>query len=150
MSSYFFTGTRGCVYTVSEIGGGKGFYALDELKASDVLVLGSDLSIGDIASPLTTLNRDRIMYSFGVDWGRAEIQGLVLLGEGGAAGEGDSLTALIDFFNKHRLANADKPCSLSIPGDKAFNVWLHRLTIGLPDPQFHTQPFSISATVDEI
>ncbi len=153
MAEAFFTSTRGCVYVVDS-GGGKGFYELRGLLGTVSglgdysFITGSDLSVGDIVTPMTTLDRKKILQTFGSDWGRSDISGVLLLGEGGVGG-GKNLTDLIDFFERTRVHVSQAPASLSIPGDRAYDVYLHRLTIGTPDPETHQQPFVISTVVAE-
>ena len=151
MAEAFYTSTRGCVYVVDN-GGGRGFYELEgdsgRLSGGDVFINGSDLSVGDIVTPVTTLDRTKILYSFGVDWGRSDISGIILLGEGGDGGK--SLQKVINFWNQNRVSNDGKSCRLSVPGNSAaYNIYVHRLTVGIPDPQFHTQPFVLSTVVEE-
>lgn len=148
MAEVFFTNTRGCVYVVNN-GGGEGFYHLrPKVEAAHVFITGSDLSVGDIVTPVTTLDRKKILQTFGSDWGRSDVSGVILLGEGGTGG-GTNLSTLIEYFNTHRVHVSQAPVSLSIPGNKAYFVYLHRMVLGTPDPDTHMQPFVFSTVVAE-
>lgn len=149
MASTFFTSTRGCIYVQEMPGGGRGFYELEPgfSAGSNIYINGSDLSIGDIVTPVTTLAREKILYSFGKDWGRSDVSGMVLLGE--AADGGANLGELIAFFQSNRVDTLQDSVKLSVPGDKGYEIFLHRLTLGTPDPETHIQPFILSTTVLE-
>ncbi len=156
MAATFYTSTRGCVYVSEPLGGGSGgggFYQFKDGGGAvfgantHAFITGSDLNIGDIVSPGVALDRTKVISVFGEDWGTATIGGIVLLGE--AADGGRGLAGVIDFFQSNRITAKTEPCQLSLPGHQAYAVYLHRLLIQPPDPEYHIQPFAFSVSVDE-
>lgn len=148
MSGSFFTHTRGCVYAYSADGaGGRGFYSFDPglPRPGEILLNGGDLDDGDIISPVTTLAGDKILYTFGPDWGKSTVSGVVLLGE--TSNKGAALTDLMGWFRENRPTKRTTPLRLSLPGGQAYNVFVHRLVIGTPDPEIHVQPFTFQVLV---
>lgn len=156
MATTFFTSTRGCVYvqTPPNGAGGGGFYQLKGSNdgvfgsASQAFITGADFSIGDIIAPGVALDRSKIIAVFGDDWGNATVNGIVLLGEAGVGG-GSALTGVIEFFQANRVSKQKKPCGLSLPGNQAYAIFLHRLTVSGVDAEYHIQPFAFSVAIDE-
>lgn len=155
MATTFFTSTRGCVYVQEPAGGGSGggFYQLRGGsgaafgEGSKAFITGSDFVIGDIISAGVALDRSKIISVFGEDWGSSTVNGIVLLGQADEGGK--ALEVVTDFFRANRVSKKKEPCSLSIPGNKAYSVYLHRLLLNGVDAEYHIQPFSISVSVDE-
>jgi len=148
MAEAFFTHTRGCVYTY-QVGesGGRGFYSFDPPlpEPGRILLNGGDLDDGDIVSPVVTLDYDKILYTFGPDWGKSTVSGVVLLGE--ASGQGDVMNGLRNWFTQNRSIKRAEPLRLSGPGQMAFNVFVTRLLTPTPDPEIHVQPFVFQVLV---
>lgn len=140
-----FAGARGCVYTIGGNGGG-GLYKFSPSIGQEgrILITGGNLDSGDVVVPVTTLSSKRILYTFGEDWGRSMVSGLVLLGPVDEGGE--VLGSLISWWETNRATKSSQPVKINIPG-KAYDVFVHRLTIGEPDPMFNIQPFSLQLLV---
>lgn len=142
MAGTLYTGTGGCVYSAT--GGAQGgFYKFSPSLPGPgrILLNGGDIDQGDIVSPAVTLTGDKILYVFGTDWGKSTVTGVVLLGD--ATEGGTYLTQLISWFQSNRASNKTSPCQLSVPGNKAFNVFVHRLIIGQPVPEINVQPYNL-------
>lgn len=146
MSEKFFTSTRGCVHKYGD-GNGRGFYKFepDIGQPGRILINGGDIDEGDIIMPAVTLSQNKILYTFGPDWGKSTISGVILLGE---SSEGGALMqTLISWFQTNRAGVKSEPVKLSIPGNKAYSVFVHRLIIGTPDPEYNIQPFGLAILV---
>jgi hypothetical protein len=136
------------VYRVPIKGGTKGLYALrPDITSGDdqspVILEGIDLTDQDMVSPVSTVENFKVLYVFGTDYGQVRISGLCLLGAVDGANSGQAFGAVIDYFQKNRVSASRKPISISMPGSKAYNVYLTGLAIGQPDAAFNIQPFAL-------
>lgn len=138
---------RGCVYAFNQGSGQtRGFYALNPQLAgestSPVLILGISVNDEDIVLPKPTLDKFKILYSFGQGFGQVQIQGLALLGPSGGGG-GSAVAKVTEYFQAHRTSSSAEPIGVSLPGRVAYRVYLTALAVGQTDAQFHTQQFLI-------
>ena len=152
MGSCFFS-ARGTVFAYS-MGSksSKGFYALKppisqtDTGNSPVLIDGVELSDVDLVAPMPLLSGFKVLYTFGTDFGNVVIHGKVLLGP--TADTAASMGNVIAYFNAYRISNSPPQyIQVSVPGAKAYNVFLTGLAMGLPDPMFHTQPFALTGLI---
>lgn len=144
MATTYFT-ARGCVYTVKGKGGGKGWYALEpEIKSAadqPVLLMSVNTLDGDLVSPVSTLDNTRILHSFGAAWGSININGMILLGESG--GQPQGVSRVIEWFEANRVSKRKSAVSVSMPGGKAYKMFVTGLGISEADPQFNLQMFVV-------
>ena len=152
MSSCFFS-ARGTVFSFA-VGGksAEGFYALKppisntDTGNSPVLIDGVELSDVDLVAPMPLLSGFKVLYTFGTDFGNVVIHGRVLLGP--TADTAASIGNVINYFNAYRISKSPTQyIQVSIPGSKAYNVFLTGLALGLPDPMYHTQPFALTGLI---
>jgi len=145
--SQIFAGCRGAVYTPLNAGGG-GWYKLDGLTStptSPVLIQGAQLTDSDLVLPVTALGNIKILYAFGQRFGDVQIIGNVLAGP--VAGDGAVFNVVYQFFQDHRVTKLKDSVKLSIPGGKAYKIYIVGLGLAEPDPQYHVQPFLLHGMV---
>lgn len=141
--SEIFAASKGCVY-VPNPKGGSGSYALQGLSRgsleSPVLILGAGLQDADIILPTSTLNGEKILYTFGTAWGDITVSGVVLLGNAGDSG----LTRVRSWFDSNRTSAGDKAklVNVSTPAGP-YKMYVNAMGLGQPDPVFNTQLFMI-------
>ena len=142
----FFTSTAGCVFSSGGLPN-QSFYKFDPDIGGNgrILINGGEVMDGDILMPAVTLAQDKILYTFGPDWGHSSINGVVLLGE--YSDGGSILNTLLSWFETNRASKKSTPIQLSIPGKHAYSVFVHRLVIGSPMEAYNIQPFSIQLLV---
>jgi hypothetical protein len=134
--------SKGCVYYPR----GRrmaGFYQLfPALRASDrtpIIITGVDADEGDSVVPKATLDDKKFLFVMGEDFGNITISGVALLGQ--VQEQGRSNRVLRSYFQQHRTTRREQPVLLSMPGHVAAAVYLTRIVIAQPDPEFHIQPF---------
>lgn len=146
-----FLSSRGCIYEVPAAARGDGFYKLTpsipSSADSPVFIQGVELQDNDVVSPVVTLENFKVLYRFGEAFGNATVYGDILLGP--AAGKATGVTRLIDYFAANRISKKGTPVSISMPGGKAYRIYLNGLVIGRVDPELHIQSFLISAIIAE-
>lgn len=147
MAEDFFTSPRGCVYTVSTDNAGRGFYSFQPglPEPGRILLNGGDLDDGDIVSPVCTLAGNKILYTFGSDWGKSSVSGIVLLGE--SSGGGAPLASLAAWFRNNRVSKKPQPLALSGPGNISWSVFVTRMVLAPPDPEINVQPFAFQILI---
>lgn len=111
-------------------------------KESPILIDGVDLVDRDIIYPVTTVENLKVIYTFGTDYGEVTINGTCLLGSAAVAGGGGSFSSVKAYFETNRISRTRRPIKVSLPGTRAYNVYLRDFGVGMPDPQFNIQPFS--------
>jgi hypothetical protein len=144
-----FRSAKGCVYAVGGRGGG-GFYELSpRLRASGgggaILMDGVDGGESDAIFQVKTLDRKKFIYVFGDDFGEISIRGIALLGKSSTGG--NTFNAVKSYFDSNRISKKRGPIKVSLPGSSSMRCYLHQLSIGAPDAQFHAQPFIFRASV---
>lgn len=135
---------RGIAYLIGNGGSSSSFALSPPLRGnSDSPILLQSFRIFDkiIELPITTLDGAKILYIFGKAWGDISVGGLALLGEGGT---GSALAEIINFWNAHNSWKKNSHIKMSIPGSKAFNLYLTSLTIGDPNAEFQFFPFTFT------
>lgn len=141
-----FQAAKGCVYVPTNEGGG-GAYSLSGLSRggnnSPILILGASLTDIDVVLPVTTLNKLKILYTFGEGFGNVSVNGIILLGSGGG---GSSLSSVTSWFSGKRVSSGQSTADLSFPGG-AYRLYVTGFGLGDPDPQFNIQPFMIYGLV---
>lgn len=150
MSANFFP-TRGCVYAIPSEGGTNGLYKLDGITdqkgdGSAILITGLDMMDSDVVAPVVTTEDLKVLYVFGKAFGRANIQGQILLGQAGKSNE--KLTKVQQFFEDKRIGRSSNstPTQLSV-GEKAYWVYFTGLAIGAVDSEFNIQSFSLEGLI---
>lgn len=148
--------SRGCVYSV-ESDKAEGFYSVKGLShgsqsPSDrpILVRAISFEDKDITSPITTLGGVRVIYRFGKGIGNVRISGEILMGPAGDAGNAQSQSDVITFFESHRVSVRDEPVIATLPGGRGVQAYLYGLLMGDMDPATHTQPFLITGYLADI
>jgi hypothetical protein len=138
----FFPGP-GCIYKVSQEGGSdKGYYNVDEFEQSDkfpVLWTGVNIEEKELFSPVRTLSKSNVLYTFGNDFGTVAIHGEILLGPAGGGGK-EALEKVINFYQEKRLSVYKN--KIKISAGVGYAVYLTGLVIGSADPEYQTQQFS--------
>jgi hypothetical protein len=144
-----FRAAKGCVYSVGK-SGGKGFYALSPgLQSSAgggaILMDGVDGGESDSIFLVKTLDRKKYIYVFGEDFGELSIRGIALLGK--ATSGGAAFSAVKSYFDTNRVSASNKAVTVSMPGSASMRCYIHQLSLGAPDSQYHAQPFMFRASV---
>lgn len=141
-----FAASKGCVY-VPNPQNGAGSYAIEGLgrgsSDSPILILGSNLQDADIVLPVSTIDGEKIFYTFGRGWGDVAVLGTVLLGNSNNVNNG--LKTVTQWFeSKRATSNPDSApmVNLSTPGGP-YKLFVHALGLGQPDPAFNIQPFMV-------
>lgn len=149
-----FLSTRGCVYkfTYSGSGSGAGLFSISPNfpsgdASSPILIDGIDLTDQDIIFPVVTVENFKVIYTFGSDYGSCRIMGSCLLGAANVAGAGGSFGRVMRYFETNRISKKKAPIMVSMPGSKAYNVYLTGLNVGQPDANFNIQPFAFMGIV---
>lgn len=128
-------GSNNCVYTFPRDAAGSG-YQLAGLQSSPPLVIqGATFQDTDIVLPINTLTKERFLYSFGKNFDGGYLQGVALLGAGGASG-------LSRYVDSIRTANGGKATTLSTPLG-GYRVFVTGFGMAVPDAEFNMQPFSV-------
>lgn len=145
--SDIFASAKGCVYAPNAQSS-KGFYSVDGLnsgtKESPILIVGVDSKDTDIILPVSMLDKTKIIYTFGKNFGALSILGKILLGPSGSS---SSLKTVMSWFEQHRISeNRGSPTNLSFPGGSQ-KVYVYGLQLSPADPEFHIQPFAIVGMV---
>lgn len=140
---------RGFNYKYSPSGGGgKGFYRVDGLTTSEdtnpILIMGVSVKDDDVVLPVITLENTRVLYTFGAGFGEVAVNGVILLGQSGQAGQG--LSTIVEFFNKKRVSKSKSAVAVTGPST-SWNVFMLGLTVQDVDPQFNTQGFSFICNI---
>lgn len=140
---------RGLVVTYQSGGSGGGFFELSPgLTGSPdnpILINGIEGSDNDLVSPVVTLNRSKILYNFGEDFGQIGISGTILLGQAGKPG--DAFQQVLSYFKQHRTSTSSSTISVSAPGGDAFKLFLVGLSFSVPDQEFHIQRFTLNGLI---
>ncbi len=140
MSQFF--PSSGCVYAPA--GTGAGAYALSGLQSSvPILITGAQVMDTDLILPVVCLNGVRIVYAFGQNFGEAGVNGLALLGSGGA----NNAESLKSFVDGKRTSAGGTTAYLSTPLG-GFKVYVTGLSLGSPDSDFQIQPFVITCKLE--
>ena len=152
MSESFY-GARGCVYRTGS-GSRTSMYKLSPSiskgsEDSPVLIQGVSINDKDIFYPVTTVERAKIIYTAGSDFGEVSITGICLLGDAEKSAGGKSLKDVEQYWAGNRISKKKAPIRLSIAGNKAYIIYLVGLQIGEADPEYHIQPFVFQAVLAE-
>lgn len=148
-----FAACRGSVFAFSPSGTGKGgFYQIQPAITGDgespILINGVESNDTDIVAPVVTLNKNKILYTFGEDFGQIAVHGTVLLGSASGSG-GGSLNKVVEFFKQNRVSANQGMISVSLPGGGGYKMFLTGLTISVPDQQYHIQQFALIGLIAE-
>lgn len=128
-------GSNNCVYTFPRQATGGG-YQLAGLQSSPPLVIqGAAFQDTDIVLPINTLTKERFLYCFGKNFDGGYLQGVALLGAGGASG----LSRYVDGI---RTSGSGRATTLSTPLG-GFRVFVTGFGMAVPDAEYNMQPFSI-------
>lgn len=146
--SFEFISSRGCVYKLNpgNNGASSGGYKLAGLPEGSanapILVVNSSITENELILPTSTLDRKKVIYTFGEDYGNVTISGIVFLGSVTQPTEG--LTPVIDYFQNNAVTrNGGDPVNLSVPGGGGYRVYLRSLRIHDAKPQLNAHGFSI-------
>lgn len=140
-----FISSRGCVYTINPGGGGNvNGYRLQGFPTGSagypIILTNASVSESDLILPTATLDRKKILYLFGEDYGNVEIMGSVFLGPVGQPAQG--LSPVIEYFQSNGVTrNGGKPVNLSMPGNKGYKVYLHGLVVAEANAQLNMHNF---------
>ncbi len=173
ISSNMILSARGTFYWVSiSDDSSPGMYAIEELSrfigqqqfgnavgpvdptatsaVPPVLLTSVEFNQTDITSEMPCLNNVKVFYTFGQNFGQAQITGEVLLGPLGNDQQHNRGFRLIrDFFFTYRVSRRKLPVAVSIANEVYF-VYLKGLRIGQIDPNYHIMPFILFGTLLDI
>jgi hypothetical protein len=116
--------------------------------SSPILIMGVDLGQSDVVSPVLCLDNYKVFYTFGQNFGKVTIAGMVLLGPMGAVSQA-GFNRLVNFFWQNRVSVKQSPITVSVD-QNAYLVYLTGMGIGSADPEFHTLPFQLYGTLLDI
>lgn len=137
--------SRGCVYKIDGGGSSKAFISLNPALTgsaqSPIILESSSITQKDLVVPKPTLGKNKVLYSFGEDFGEVRIGGAILLGEVGKSAAGFS--PVTGYFQSNRTSTKKSPISVSV-GQKAFQFYLTALVVGELDSQYNIQRFVLS------
>ncbi len=142
-----FISSRGCVYTLSPNGGGAvNGYQLSGFPTGSagypIILTNASVSESDLILPTATLDRRKIIYLFGEDYGNVEIMGSVFLGPVGQPAQG--LAPVIEYFQANGVTrNGGKPVNLSMPGNTRYKVYLNALIVAEANAALNMHNFSL-------
>jgi hypothetical protein len=138
--------SRGCVY-VSEQNPGAGLIQLNPIlrgsAGAPIILESASISAKDLVVPKPTLNKFKILYSFGEDFGEVNVRGALLLGEAGK--NNSAFASVVGYFNSFRTSSTAAPIAVSV-GSAGFSFYLTTLTVSEVDPQYNIQRFILSGT----
>jgi hypothetical protein len=145
-----FAACRGDVFVFGT--SSRGAYAMSPgptgTSGSPVLINGVESSDIDVAAPVITLNRSKILYTFGDDFGQIAIHGTVLLGRSGGGG-GSALQSVMNVFKSARVSSSGGTVNVSLPGGGGYKVYLTGLSISVPDQEYNIQKFAYTGLIAE-
>lgn len=151
MSSNFFATPRGCVIHTDFYKGGASGYALNGFpegsEGMPIIIRNCNLSDEDIVLPVSTLSSEKILYTFGQDFGKLQIMGTVFLGPAGMSTTG--LAPIIEYFNKARVDVSGKAVNFSMPGDVGYAVMLTSLVVSQAEPELNSHDFALGGIIAE-
>ena len=130
--------------------GGPGFYSVEGLKSdgeNPVLIQSINSTERDIVYKVNTLDRFKVLYRFGEDFGQIIVNGLILLGHSDSPKKG--VGVVNRWFADNRVTNTKNPVGIALPGGVGFKAYILSLTFGNVDPEFHIQDFKITGLVAE-
>lgn len=105
-----------------------------------------DFEENDVTLPIVALDDQRILYSFGRNFGKATISGLIYLF--GCNKQTDILQKLYQSFNQKRTASSSSPSNLSLPGGlTGVKVYPVLLKFYNTDSKFQYVTFAVSCLV---
>jgi hypothetical protein len=147
----YFTVPKGCVQKQSVYTGGQSGFELEGAPKGDearpIIIRNCNFSTEDIILPVSTLSSEKILYTFGQDFGQLQILGTVFLG---TAGEGTpGLGPIIDFYNEKRVDVSKTPVFFSMPGEVGYAVYITSLVISQADPDLNTHDFAYGCLIGE-
>lgn len=145
MASTNFVKTRGCVVTINKGSGGyeiSGFPKGDD--SAPIILTDAIASFKDIVLPVTTLSNNKILYTFGSDFGNVTLNGIIFLGQAGNASGG--VGAVKSFYTSNCTGNksAASPVQVSLSGQEVISVYIIGLGFGTPNAEYNFIPFSLS------
>jgi hypothetical protein len=144
-----FFGGKGCIFLAKYKGGG-GFYSVQGLTSSGrnpVLIQSINSSDKDINLPITTLEKFKVLYRFGEDFGAININGLILLGPSQDPRNG--VKKVNNWFGSNRLSNKKSPSKATLASGVGIKFYPIDLRFGRVDTEYHTQVFDIIGIVAE-
>lgn len=142
-----FSKSRGCVITINNSGGGNGGFAIsgfpEGTDSAPILLMDSTLTFKDLVLPVTTLSNKKVLYSFGSDFGSANLGGIICLGEAGQASAG--VQQVKSWYDSNSTGNkkSAKPVAVSLGGSQVMSIYVIGLVFQPPDPKFNIVPFTI-------
>lgn len=140
-----FVKTRGCVVTMND---GVGGYEISGFPkgtaAAPILLTDAMTNFKDIILPVTTLSNNKIIYTFGSDFGNVTLNGIVFLGQADTVTNG--VAQVKEFYDSKSAGNKKSatPVSVSLSGQDVISVYIIGLGFGKPNPVFNYIPFSLS------
>jgi hypothetical protein len=150
MASQLFLQSKGCLYIVKR-GDSRGYSLKPELSSGNdeypILLRNAALSDSDVVLPVSTLDKKKILYTFGRAFGDVMIAGTVFLGPAGNPQDG--LSKVIEYMEKHGVGRADKPAPVmfSMPGTKGYKIYLVGLKIMEADPELNLHNFQLVGVI---
>lgn len=151
MSKSFFATPRGCVVKQDSHRGQSDGYELTGFpkgeEGAPIVIRNCNLSEEDIVLPVSTLSSEKILYTFGQDFGKLQIMGTVFLGPAGDSAQG--LGPVIQFFNENRIEVSKEPVQFSMPGVVGYSVMLTSLVVSQADPDINSHDFALGGIIAE-
>jgi hypothetical protein len=151
MATDFYNSPRGCVVKHSKGGGNNAGFELEGFDFSDkehpIILRNISLNDEDIVLPVSTLDKKKVLYVFGEDFGSIQISGSVFLGPAGESTSG--LGPVVSYFNKKAVARGEStaPVKFSIPGNVSYSIYLKSIVISQADAELNMHDFAFGAII---
>ena len=136
----------GCVYATKDTGT-PGVISIPGLPTASggtaILLRSFDMGDKDMVAPVATLDRKKILYTFGEDFGDFSASVWVLLGGGT---DSTPLSKVIRWFKEQRVSKQNATLKISA-GNQAYNCALTGMRVSEAMPDFNIQPVQLSGVI---
>ena len=117
-----------------------------------ILLAGVNIADKEDAALQKTLKGEKVLYSFGSDYGSVTISGELLFGGAKSDNTKSNSTVkglelyktLTAWYQENKVSAKKAAIPISIAGDQAFQCFILSLTIGTPNAELQTLPFTIT------
>lgn len=136
---------RGAVYVIKSSDGGNdkyGGYAMEPSLPSSqypTLIVNASIMENDLVMPAASLSNNKVIYTFGSDFGNVQVHGTVFLGPVGKSSSG--LKGIVQYFQNNSVVRKKGAVSITMPGGVSFRFYLTGLTIAQANPANNTHDF---------
>lgn len=139
--------------TVIRRGTASSRYMLDGLSsnnATPVIIDGVSTNESDLVMPIVLLGGQKILYSFGEDFGNVTVSGRVFLGPS-SDGMQEAAKPIIEWYVAKRISKSKNYVKVSTLGSsRALAMYVVGLQLAVPDNVFNIQPFVVSGILVDL